>query len=151
MVIPCNTAHHFVERLRKEVKAPVLSIIDLTVAEAKRNRIGLVGLLASESTYEHNIYRRPLEKAGIKVVDPRPDEIRELTGIVLDIMGGRRTEADRKTIRRIVSRMMNEDSVRAVIVGCTELSLVLPADKYPIKAFDALDILAEAAVKEAYG
>jgi aspartate racemase len=150
VVIPCNTAHHFVDTLRKEVKTPILSIIDLTVDEAKRNNIKRVGVLASESTYVHGVYARPLKAKGIEAIIPKPKEKKELTKIVLDIMGGKRTQQDRKTIIKIVNRMIREDNIQAVIVGCTELSLVLDAARYPIAAFDAMDCLAQASVKEAY-
>jgi len=151
VVIPCNTAHHFVERLRKESRTPILSIIDLAVARAAKVGMRRIGLLASESTYEHGLYKRPLAARGMEAVYPKPREIKELTAIVLDIMGGDRNERDRNTIRRIVRRMRKEDKIDGVIVGCTELSLVLHAGKYPVRAVDAMDTLAEAAVKNAYG
>jgi aspartate racemase len=150
VVIPCNTAHHFVEDLRKKVDTPILSIIDLAVAEVKKNKIKKIGLLASESTYIHKVYAIPLSVNGIELVSPEQNERKKLTKIVLDIMGGKRTEEDRKTIKAITDRMVKDNGIEAVIVGCTELSLVLPNDQYPVKAFDAMDSLAEAAVKTAY-
>lgn len=151
VVIPCNTAHHFVQRLRKDVSTPILSIIDLAADEAKAKGITRVGLLASESTYEHGVYRRPLAARGLTCVSPLLSEKKMLTEIVLHIMAGRKVAEDRGVLRKIVRRMVKVDGIQGVIVGCTELSLVLPAGRYPVRAVDALDVLAEASVKAAYG
>jgi len=151
VVIPCNTAHHFVDRLRREVPVPILSIIDLTVEQLRTFGARTVGVLASESTYHHGVYARPLAAAGLTAVLPKPPERKELTGVVLDVMGGHALPRDRETMRRIARRMVQEDRVDTLLIGCTELSVVLPVSQYPVRAVDAMDVLAEASVAAAYG
>jgi aspartate racemase len=112
--------------------------------------IDRVGVLASESAYVHGVYARPLTHHGIHAVLPTTAERASLVRIVRDIMGGRRTEADRRAMLQMVRRMRREDDVQGVIIGCTELSVVLPASRYPVPAYDAMDALARAAVTIAY-
>jgi aspartate racemase len=150
VVIPCNTAHYFVERLRKDVKTPIVSIIDLTVDTVRARGFRTVGVLASESAYGHGVYAHPLERHGILAVAPNDVERTALVRIVRNVMGGRRTEADRRTMRRIARRLHADAGIEAVIVGCTELSVVLPATEYPVPAIDAMDALAQASVTLAY-
>jgi aspartate racemase len=150
VVIPCNTAHHFVDRLRRDVAVPILSMIDLTVTAVGETGAKTVGVLASESTYQHAIYARPLGQHGITAVLPTPVERKELTAIVREVMGGQRTPRDRETMRRIARRMAQEDRVDTIVIGCTELSVVLPASQYPLRTVDAMDILVEASVSAAY-
>jgi len=150
VVIPCNTAHHFVDRLRGAATVPILSIIDLAVAKLEECGAKTVGVLASESTYRHAVYERPLAANGMTAVVPTPPERKALIGIVRDIMGGQRTVHDREAMRRIAQRMADEDGVDTILVGCTELSVVRPASQYPVRAVDAMDVLAEAAVSVAY-
>jgi aspartate racemase len=151
VVIPCNTAHYFVERLRRDVATPILSIIDMTVDAVREGGIRTVGVLASESAYVHGVYAHPFARQGIRTVIPNRVEREALVAIVRNIMGGRKLESDRRTIRGIVRRMHRESGIEGVIIGCTELSLVLPAEKYPIGAVDAMDVLADASVRVAYG
>lgn len=151
VVIPCNTAHELLARLRATSPLPILSIIDLTVAEVLRRGYRRVGLLASESTLDDGLYARPLSAAGVASVIPGPRDRRELVRVVLDIMGGHRPAQDRDALTRIAARMHREDGIDAVIMGCTELSVVQPARCYPLPAVDAMDVLAVAAVDRAYG
>ncbi|HTW40438.1 MAG TPA: amino acid racemase [Thermoplasmata archaeon] len=150
LVIPCNTAHHYIDRLRRAVSVPIPSIVELTVDELERRGVRSVAVLASDSSEQHALYDRPLEARGIRPVGPRAREQRELTRTIEHIMGGLRTHGDRQALIRIVRRMRADDGVDAAIVGCTELSLVLPTYAYSIPTVDALDMLAEEAVRRAY-
>ncbi len=151
VVIPCNTAHRFVTRLRRAVSIPILSIVDLTVREVAHRDRRRVGVLASESSLAEGLYARPLLSERIVAIDPTGPERGELTRVILNVMGGRRALSDRLAVQRIVERMRRVDGIDGIIVGCTELSLVQPASDYSVPAVDAMDVLAEAAVRTAYG
>ncbi len=150
VTIPCNTAHHFIATLKKEVRIPIVSITDETVARVEAAKLKRIGLLASESTYIKKVYGRPFAAKRIEVVEPLDTEKKMLTRMVLHVMGGTLTDRDKSDMKAIVRRMKHDSKIQAVVVGCTELSLVLKAKEYPVKAFDALDVLAEAAVARAY-
>jgi aspartate racemase len=150
VTIPCNTAHHFIAQMKKKTRVPIISITDETVARVEKEKMKRIGLLASESTYIHKVYGKPFASHHIEVVEPTDEEKRILTRMVLHVMGGKLSSRDKADMKTIVSRMKREDKIQAVVVGCTELSLVLKTDEYPTRAFDALDVLAEAAVTEAY-
>ena len=74
IVIACNTVHCFIDELRKNVKIPILSIIEETSNKLKLDKINSVGLLASETTFQLDIYGENLNKNHIKVINPSKEK-----------------------------------------------------------------------------
>lgn len=94
-------------------------------------------------------YAAALKKAGIKLIAPSEKEKKRVTDVILHAMGGKIVKEDKNVLISAI-RKMKVEGAEAVIIGCTELSLVLKAEESPIKAYDTLDILAEETLKEAY-
>lgn len=138
IIIPCNTLHTFNEKIRKESKIPVLSIIEETLDEVKRSEIKSLGLLASETTYRDKLYTAHLDN----LVIPSNEEQKQISKVILHVMGGSNTESDKKVLLKIINNM----KVEGVILGCTELSLVLKQNDTKVKILDSLHILAWSAV-----
>ena len=150
ITIPCNTAHHYIESMRNVAKVPIISITEETVKRAKRLGMKRIGLFASESTYKEGVYGKPFSASGIIFVEPTELEKKGLTRLVLHVMGGTLTPKDKLYLKKLIKRMKKDDGIDAAIIGCTELSCVLRGKEYPMKAIDAMDVLAEEAVKNAY-
>ncbi len=150
VVLPCNTAHTFLQELRKHIKIPVISMTDKTVeAVARTGGVKTVGLLASEDSYHEEVYAKALKKVGVRLVEPSATDKERITQIILHVMGGRIDKKDKEALISII-RKMEAAGAEAVILGCTELPLVLKAGDSPVKVYDTLDILTETALKEAY-
>ena len=150
IVIPCNSAHFFLEGIRRAVAIPVLSIIDETVASVKRAGCASVGLLASTGLVASGLYQEALAGAGISVVLPEePMQAEMMDGILSFKDTG---DADRlcDVLARACARLVDEGA-RGLVLGCTELPVVLAGQSLDVPLFDTIEILALAAVREALG
>lgn len=77
LVLPCNSLHIFMNDVRKSVKIPVLSILDITTSHLKNTKISSVGILGTEVTIKSNIFHNSLLKNGINVITPnKPNQLK---------------------------------------------------------------------------
>lgn len=147
IAIPCNTTHYFFDELQKNVKIPILNIIEETVKKVKSKGYKRVGLLATVTTVENRIYGRIFDKFGVEIVTPRERQSK-VTKIIRNILAGRKSEADRQELKRIVKEMKKEGA-GAIVIGCTDITTILRQEDVDVELFDSVDILAEATVKYA--
>ncbi len=138
VIIPCNTLHTFDKRLQEELSIPLMSIVEVTSNEVKNSKMKKIGLLASETTYGNNLYESYLDS----LVVPDKKERKQISQVILHVMGGKNSQTDKKILLKIIENM----KVDAVILGCTELPVVLNQSDTKIKIFDSLEILAKNAV-----
>ncbi len=148
-VLPCNTAHTFISELKKHVKIPIISMTEKAVQKAAKLKMHRIGLLSSEDSYQEGVYEAQLKQHGITLIKPEIDDRKRITQIILHVMGGKIKKGDKKVLISIINKLKKK-SAEGVIIGCTELPLVIKKEESPIKAIDTLDVLAEAAIEEAY-
>ena len=149
IVIPCNTAHYFLPYLRKEVSIPILSIIEETVKKVRDKNYKKVGLLATKTTIKQKLYEVELNKFGISLVNPDKESQNKIIKIIQNILTGKNTMKDKKKIKSIIKKLELQ-GVESIILGCTELPLIIDKNVFKIELFDATEILAEATVKKSY-
>lgn len=130
IVIPCNTVSLFIADMKKEVRIPILNIVEETLKEVK----GRVGLIATEMTIRNKLYGEVITC----------DEV--VTDIILNIMAGKKTGEDRDKLLRMIEKLKGLGAEK-VILGCTELPLLLTDDD----CIDTIDVLARAVVRESVG
>ena len=147
IVMACNTTHYFIKELRNNVKIPILSIVEETLKKLKSENIRKIGLLACETTYRLKIYNRVFEKNGIEILIPNKKEQKLITNVIMNVMGGNSSEKNKDILLSLINKMKNE-SVEAVILGCTELPFVINEKVSRFKTLDTLQILAESAVEK---
>lgn len=124
IAIPCNTAHFFFDEIQKNVDVEVINIIEETLRYAVERNPGLrrVGVLATSGTLHSGVYPLVSERFGIKCVSPDPDTVQQLMHIIYDqVKAGRPVDHD--AFFRIVEQMKSA-GCEAVILGCTELSVI---------------------------
>lgn len=141
VIMPCNTLHKFDEKIRAKMSIPFLGIVEETCKEVKNSKFRKIALLASETTYKSRTYDNYLDG----LIIPNEDERKQISQIILNVMGGRNGLKDTRILLKIINRL----KVDAVILGCTELPLVLKQSNCSIKVFDSLEILAKSAVERA--
>jgi aspartate racemase len=152
LIIPCNTAHYFVEELRREIGIPVLHMIEMTAGHVTREHPSArkVGLIATDGTLKSGIYERFFEEAGMEVLLPTP----ELQGRTMDAIYRHIKRGDLET-GKMISLEVAQDFIgrgaELVICGCTEISLVLKYGDIQVPVVDPLQVLAETAVKVGRG
>jgi aspartate racemase len=144
LAMPCNTAHAYLAPMRAAVEIPIL---DMVAETAARVDAGPVGLLATEAAVRAELYGKAFASRGIRVLPLCPDDQAEVCQLIASVKSGEQLEALRPRLRRIVERL-ERDGARAVVIGCTEISLLHDSGSR-LLAIDALDGLVEATVREA--
>lgn len=152
IVIPCNTAHYFLDRVKKEVNIPIVNMIEETAHYLKSNYpdVKCVGLLATSGTIRSNLYQKALEKVGINVLAGDEKKIMEAIYGEEGIKAGNLGEKPKKLLKEAAQELIARGA-QIVIAGCTEISLVLGERDIPVPLVDPLTVLAKTAVELALG
>lgn len=153
LVLPCNTAHHFTAEIEAAVDVPLLNIVGETVAEVVRRVPGpaTVGVLATSGTVRAGVYQRAAEAAGAACLVPDDAGQATLMRIIYEqVKAGR--PVDLAALGDVV-RGLRGRGAQAVVLGCTELSVVaadhdLLTDRTIV---DSLDVLARRTIERAGG
>lgn len=146
LVLPCNTAHYFFEKIQQAVSIPLINIIRETVlfCMEREKPVQTVGILATEGTIQSQTYAMECEKQGISCFVP-PQSLQEtVTSIIYDqVKAGKPVE--QKLFCGVLDQM-RALGCDAIILGCTELSVAFRdlkiAEEYP-DVVDSLTVLAE--------
>lgn len=146
LVLCTNTMHLVAPAIESAVSIPLLHIADATAERIKAAGIRRVGLLGTRFTMEEPFYRGRLEaRHGLEVVvPPEPERVRVHEVIYEELVLGRILDASRAEYRRIVGGLVGEGA-EGVILGCTEIGLLLKPGDAPVPLFDTALIHAEAA------
>lgn len=152
LVMPCNTAHAFIDDAVAAVQIPFISIIDVTVqaivnakADARR-----VGLLATDACIESGSYQRAARTLSLEIVMPGPADQAECMALIAAVKAGDTGPDVRGGMAALASALVDE-GVDALIAGCTEIPLILDDDDVPVALISSTDVLAARAVDYALG
>ena len=151
LIMCCNTMHSGTEAIEQEVRIPFLHIADPLGAEIKRLGMKRVGLLGSSHTMERDdILRGRLEgRYGLDVITPDGDDAREVSRIIYDeLVRGKFLESSRAHYRNSIAKLV-ERGAEGVILGCTELPLLVKPEDSSVPLFDTTTLHATAAVEMA--
>lgn len=147
IVIPCNTAHYFIDEIRHAVSVPVPSIITETVAHIKRAGYKKAGILATDGTLRARSYQIECEREGVEWEVPSAEDQSALMELIYgDVKRGDKIDFDKF---RAVCKNLFDKGCDTLILGCTELSLIKRAlgSDGTDKLTDSLEVLAYTAIK----
>jgi len=141
LVICSNTMHLIAEDLEKVSKIPIINVIDATAEEINKNRINSVGLLGTKFTMEAEFYKNRLTKRhGLNVLVPDRNDINIINNIIYkELAYGKINLTSKKEIKRIVEELIL-DGAEGIILGCTELPMIIKPDEVDTPLFDTLKI-----------
>jgi len=142
IVIPCNTAHIFIDELKKESDIPIVSIIEETVKIVKERGFRNVGLLATKKTVDSKLYENVLIENRIDVILPTEEEQKNISRIIIRILQNKAYNEEKKSLKRIIENLIKRGS-EAIILGCTDLQIILAQDEFEVELLDSMKILAE--------
>lgn len=148
IAIPCNTAHIFWKEIQESLSIPVLHIIRES-AEKVRQDYGTgtrIGILSTTGTIRTALYQKELEKVGLVPVPPTQEEQSKIHGIITQIKAGNTGDETREALLDIIQGL-KEGGSSAVILGCTELGIVVQSGPREPGIYDSLLILAEKSVE----
>lgn len=147
LVLCTNTMHKVADRLEQEVGLPLLHIVDATGEAIAECGLHTVGLLGTRFTMEETFYVDRLKgRYGIEVLVPTPEQRSALDGIIYnELCQGRLRPSSRRTCLEAVDTLRIRGA-QGIILGCTELPLLLRPGDAEIPVFDTARLHAEAAV-----
>lgn len=152
IVICTNTMHKVVPQMERAIHIPILHIAEATAEELRGNHITKVALLGTKYTMTQDFYKAKLVDAGIEVLVPDSDEIELVNRIIFnELCLGVLTEQSKKDCLRIMEQLTGKGA-QGVVLGCTELGLLIRQEDTQIPLFDTTKIhaakAAEFAVRE---
>jgi aspartate racemase len=151
-VIGSNTPHIVFDDVRPRSPIPMISIIEETCKKARALNLKKPGLMGTKFTMESDVFQKPFLENGMEVVVPEYED-RELIHLKLfsEIERGIIKDSTRKELLSIVKRMIDNYSIDSLILGCTELPLILDREEYGIPFLNTTAIHAESIVKYCLG
>lgn len=147
IVLATNTMHKVAPEIELAVNIPLLHIADATAAALQADNITTVGLLGTKFTMEQDFYRDRLESHGICVVVPELRERNRIHEVIFKELCLGKTEPQSKADYLNIINKLAEYGADAIILGCTEIGLLIGQADTTIKLYDTTEIHTEQAVK----
>lgn len=149
IVICTNTMHKVAPDISERIHIPILHIADMTAIALKKVAIRTVGLLGTKYTMLEDFYKAVLMDNDIEVVIPDNEDIETVNRIIYDeLCLGIISEESKNTYLKIISKLSKEGA-QGIILGCTEIGLLIKQSDTDIPIFDTTLIHAEQAALEA--
>lgn len=147
IVLATNTMHKVAPEIELAVNIPLLHIADATAAALQVDNITTVGLLGTKFTMEQDFYRDRLESHGICVVVPELRERNRIHEVIFkELCLGKAVPQSKTDYLNIINKLA-EYGADAIILGCTEIGLLISQTDTKIKLYDTTEIHADQAVK----
>jgi aspartate racemase len=149
IVIATNTMHLVFDEVEDSVAVPVLSLLDAVADAILEMGIGTVGLLGTRFTMEKPFYRDALAAKGIKVLVPEKDDREYVNRVIYDeLAAGQIRDESRAGYVQIIEKLAREGA-EAVVLGCTEIPLLVGEEDVGLPLLDTTLIHAEATLNYA--
>lgn len=144
IVMAANSPHAVYNKLEQKSKVPILSIVEATDKKAQQENLKKLLLLGIKFTMQASFYKDKFSKFGIEVITPEDPEQDVVDQIIFDeLVIGKFTEESKDMLLKIISNY----SVDGVILGCTELPLILQQNDMKVRLLDTVELHVEAALK----
>jgi len=151
LLLCTNTMHRCADAIEGAISIPLLHIAEPLETALEEMGVETVGLLGTRYVMEQGFYRERLEDAGIEMIVPDEPDRREVHRIIFEeLVLGRIEERSREAYRDIMTRLVENDA-QAIVLGCTEIGLLVGADDAPVPVLDTAVLHARAAVELALG
>jgi len=149
IIIATNTMHIVFDEVEASVSVPMLSLLDVVGEAIRERKIDRVGLLGTAFTMEKPFYQQGLAEKGIMVLVPDPADRKLVNTIIYEeLVAGEIHDASRGAFVRIINGLV-EQGAEGVVLGCTEIPLLVCQEDVSVPLFDTTEIHAEAALEYA--
>ncbi len=150
-IIACNAMHRYYDEIASKSPIPLLSIVEEACKEVARLGLTKVGLFGAAPTMKSGFYQKVFDKSGISMVVPSDEEQAYISGrVVNELARGIFTGETRDAFLKIARRLKDELSIQGLILGCTEIPLLLDkscAEKLGIPMLDTSMIHMQSALR----
>lgn len=149
IVICTNTMHKVIDSIEKRVTIPVLHIADATANQIQQSNIKTVGLLGTKYTMEQKFYKARIEANGIKVIVPNEKARNDIHRVIYEeLCVGKIEQSSKDYYKNVIQQLVNHGA-EGIILGCTEIGLLIKPEDSEVPLFDTTVIHTIEAVHEA--
>jgi len=149
LICPDNTVHQAIDPIRDRARVPWLHIAEQVAAAAASRGVKRLGILGTKYLMEGPVYPSKLADRGIAHEIPDARDRERINAVIFDeLVYGRFDDGPRRDFQDIIRRL-GDRGCDAVVLGCTEIPLLIREGESPLPAFDSTRILARAALREA--
>ncbi len=147
LVLCSNTAHKLYDRIADKIDIPILHIGDVTAEKLVKDGVKRAGLIGTRYTMCETFYRDRIEMHGIAVATPDPGMMKEIDRIIFEELSrGHVSRVSQRTLKTCLT-MMGQARNQAVILGCTELVMLVDPAANVLPVYDTTALHAQAAVE----
>ncbi|MGE7768610.1 aspartate/glutamate racemase family protein [Peribacillus sp. NPDC096540] len=149
IVICTNTMHKVIRYIEEKVSLPILHIADSTANQIQKSEISTVGLLGTKYTMEQDFYKTRIEFNGIKVLIPNDEDRKVINKVIYEeLCLGEIQQSSRDYYKKVIKSLV-DDGAEGIILGCTEIGLLVKPEDSEVPLFDTTEIHAIESVKMA--
>ena len=147
LILCTNTMHKIAADIQQAINIPLLHIADATAQRIKSHGIHHIGLLGTRFTMEEDFYKgRLIQKYGLNVIIPEAQERQVIDDVIYrELCLGQISDVSRRAYQEIIQSLI-ENGAEGIILGCTEIGLLVKQQDSAVPIFDTAQIHAEAAV-----
>lgn len=146
LIMPCNTAHYFREKIQQFVDIPLLNMPWETAMELKRQGVKTAAVLATDGTVQCGIYEGALQEAGIRSIYPEAEDQKRIMSLIYDCVKAGKPCSEPEKIHAL-SKKLQEQGAEVLILGCTELPIAFAQLGVAVPTIDPTEVLACAALR----
>jgi aspartate racemase len=146
IVICANTMHKFADRLQEEIEVPIIHIAEATAREVNSRNLHSVGLLGTKYTMEEDFYTSKLEAANIRTIVPEASDREFINSTIYDELLKEIFKNESKNRFLEIMKKLQERGAEGIVLGCTEIPLIIKEDDLDLPLFNTTAIHARAAV-----
>ena len=149
VICPDNTIHRAFDLVAPRSPLPWLHIVEEVAVEAKQRGFRKLAVTGTKYTVEGPVYPEKLSACGIEHLMPNADERARINAIIMDeLVNGIFSDESRRYLQQVIGRLSHE-GCDAVVLGCTEIPLLIDDRFSPLPTLDSTRILARAAIRKA--
>ncbi|WP_445452442.1 aspartate/glutamate racemase family protein [Flavobacterium sp. 25HG05S-40] len=142
-----NTAHLYADRLQEELNMPIIHIVAETAKKINQKGFKKIGLLGTKFTMEMDFYRNKLETFGLEVLVPDEQETRDYIQFTLrEELGIGFINPETKEKYKEIIKNLVQKGAECIVLGCTEIPMLVSQDDFEIPVFDTTKIHSEAII-----
>lgn len=149
ILICTNTMHKVADTIKQKIDIPLLHIADATAKALNENRCKKTILLGTRFTMKEDFYKKIISSYGIEVIIPNEKDMKEIDRVIFqELVVGKITEVSKQRYIQIIESLYHEDNkIDSVILGCTEIGLLIKKEDINLKIFDTTSLHVKSALQ----
>lgn len=146
-LIATNTMHKVFDEVQSKIKLPLIHIIDSTIAEIKKSSLTKIGLLGTTYTMREDFYKKRLHQNDIEVIVPELNDQEIVFDIIMNELARGIIKEESLEKYLAIKKKLEDNGAQGIVLGCTEIPLLVKQEHCKLPIFDTAIIHAEAALE----